>query len=57
MESLQVFNWLPQREAATTHGGSGSSRPCLMDYLQRIDAQPAYQSAVDRDSKYELMRC
>lgn len=57
MESLQVFNWLPQREAATPHGGSGSSRPCLMDYLQRIDAQPAYQSAVDRDNKYELMRC
>ena len=43
-------------EAAAARGGLGASRPRLMDYLQRIHARPAYQRAIERGGKYELMR-
>ena len=42
-------------EAAAARGGLDSSRPRLMDYLQRIHARPAYQRAVERGGKYELL--
>ena len=43
-------------EAAAARGGLSASRPRLMDYLQRIHARPAYQRAIERGGKYELMR-
>ena len=43
-------------EAAAARGGLNASRPRLMDFLQRIHARPAYQRAVGRGGKYELMR-
>ena len=43
-------------EAAAARGGLDATRPRLMDYLQRIHARPAYQRAVERGGKYELIR-
>ena len=43
-------------EAAAARGGLDTSRPRLMDYLQRIHARSAYQRAIERGGKYELMR-
>ena len=43
-------------EAAAARGGLDASRPRLMDYLKRIHARPAYQRAIERGGKYELMR-
>lgn len=43
-------------EAAAARGGLDASRPRLMDFLQRIHARPAYQRALERGGKYELMR-
>ena len=43
-------------EAAAARGGLDASRPNLMSYLQRIHARPAYQRAIERGGKYELMR-
>ena len=42
-------------EASAARGGLDSSRPRLMDYLQRIHARPAYQRAVERGGAYRLM--
>ena len=42
-------------EASAARGGLDSSRPRLMDYLQRIHARPAYQRAVERGGEYRLM--
>ena len=42
-------------EAAAARGGLDASRPRLFNYLQRIHARPAYQRAVERGGKYELM--
>ena len=42
-------------EASVARGGLDSSRPRLMDYLQRIHARPAYRRAVERGGKYRLM--
>ncbi len=42
-------------EAAAARGGLNTSRPRLMDYLQRIHARPAYQRAVQRGGEYELI--
>lgn len=42
-------------EAAAARGGLDASRPRLMDYLQRIHARPAYQRALKRGGKYELL--
>ena len=42
-------------EAAAARGGLDTSRPRLFNYLQRIHARPAYQRAVERGGKYELM--
>ncbi len=42
-------------EAAAARGGLDASRPRLMDYLQRIHARPAYQKALERGGKYELL--
>ncbi|MBI2752967.1 MAG: glutathione S-transferase [Betaproteobacteria bacterium] len=43
-------------EAAAARGGLGSSRPKLMGFLERIHARPAYQRALERGGKYELLR-
>ena len=43
-------------EAAAARGGLDASRPRLMDFLQRIHARPAYQRALERGGKYELIR-
>ncbi|MES2932783.1 MAG: glutathione S-transferase [Pseudomonadota bacterium] len=42
-------------EAAAMRGGLDSSRPALMEFLQRIHARPAYQRALERGGKYELL--
>ena len=42
-------------EAAAARGGLDASRPRLMDFLQRIHARPAYQRALERGGKYELL--
>jgi glutathione S-transferase len=42
-------------EAAAKRAGLGSSRPRLMDLLGRIHARPAYQRALERGGKYDLL--
>jgi glutathione S-transferase len=42
-------------EAATARGGLDQSRPKTMDWLQRIHARPAYQRALEKGGKYELL--
>lgn len=42
-------------EAAATRAGLNASRPRLMAFLDRIHARPAYQKALDRGGKYELL--
>jgi glutathione S-transferase len=43
-------------EAAAARGGLDASRPKLWSYLERIHARPAYQRALDKGGRYELMR-
>ncbi len=43
-------------EAARARGGLDESRPRLMAFLERIHARPAYQRALERGGKYELLR-
>ena len=43
-------------EAASVRGGLDRSRPKLMDFLKRIHERPAYQRALERGGKYELLR-
>ncbi|MEA5448804.1 glutathione S-transferase [Leptolyngbya sp. CCNP1308] len=42
-------------EAAATRAGLNASRPKLMAFLDRIHARPAYQKALERGGKYELL--
>ena len=42
-------------EAAVKRAGLGASRPRLMDFLGRIHARPAYQRALERGGKYDLL--
>lgn len=42
-------------EAAATRAGLDASRPKLMAFLERIHARPAYQNALSRGGKYELL--
>jgi glutathione S-transferase len=43
-------------EAASTRGGLDASRPKLWAFLQKIHALPAYQRALEKGGKYELLR-
>jgi glutathione S-transferase len=43
-------------EAASARGGLDAGRPKLRAFLKRIHARPAYQRALDRGGKYELLR-
>jgi glutathione S-transferase len=43
-------------EAASARGGLNESRPKLWAFLQTIHARPAYQRALDKGGKYELLR-
>jgi glutathione S-transferase len=43
-------------EAAASRGGLDASRPKLMAFLERIHARPAYERAIERGGKYELLR-
>ena len=43
-------------EAAAARGGLDATRPRLMAFLERIHARPAYQRALERGGKYELLR-
>ena len=43
-------------EAAAARGGLGEKYPRLADFLQRIHARPAYQRALERGGKYELIK-
>ncbi len=43
-------------EAAAVRGGLDASRPRLMAFLERIHARPAYQRALERGGRYELLR-
>lgn len=43
-------------EAAAARAGLDASRPRLMNFLERIHARPAYQRALERGGKYELLK-
>ncbi|AIY39711.1 Glutathione S-transferase [Collimonas arenae] len=43
-------------EAFQSRGGLDASRPRLLDFLQRIHARPAYQRAIERGGKYDLLK-
>ena len=43
-------------EAAASRGGLSESRPKLWAFLERIHARPAYQRALEKGGKYELLR-
>jgi glutathione S-transferase len=43
-------------EAAQVRGGLDERRPALMNFLKKIHSRPAYQRAVERGGKYELLR-
>ena len=43
-------------EAAAARAGLDARRPKLMAFLERIHARPAYQRALDKGGKYELLR-
>lgn len=42
-------------EAAAARGGSMANYPKLGDFLERIHARPAYQRALERGGKFELL--
>jgi glutathione S-transferase len=43
-------------EAAAARGGLGGQYPKLGAFLERIHARPAYQRALEKGGKYELLR-
>jgi len=43
-------------EAARMRAGLNESRPRLMAFLQKIHARPAYQRAIERGGRYDLLR-
>jgi glutathione S-transferase len=43
-------------EAASVRGGLDEKRPKLWAFLQEIHARPAYQRALEKGGKYELLR-
>jgi glutathione S-transferase len=43
-------------EAANARGGLGEKCPKLMAFLERIHARPAYQRALERGGRYELLK-
>jgi glutathione S-transferase len=43
-------------EAASVRGGLNEGRPKLWAFLQSIHARPAYQRALEKGGKYELLR-
>jgi glutathione S-transferase len=43
-------------EAAASRGGLGENYPKLMAFLARIHARPAYQRALERGGKYDLVK-
>jgi glutathione S-transferase len=43
-------------EAAASRGGLTASRPKLWAFLEKIHARPAYQRALEKGGKYELLR-
>jgi glutathione S-transferase len=43
-------------EAAAARGGLDQTRPKTWNWLQRIHARPAYQRALEKGGKYELLR-
>ncbi len=43
-------------EAASARGGLGAKYPKLFAFLERIHARPAYQRALERGGKYELIK-
>jgi glutathione S-transferase len=42
-------------EAAAARAGLDASRPKLTDFLERIHKRRAYQRALERGGKYELL--
>ena len=43
-------------EAAASRGGLDEKRPKLWAWLQKIHARPAYQRALEKGGKYELLK-
>ena len=43
-------------EAAASRGGLDATYPKLSDFLARIHARPAYQRALERGGRYELLK-
>ena len=43
-------------EAAASRGGLNEGRPKLWAFLKRIHQRPAYQRALEKGGKYELLR-
>jgi glutathione S-transferase len=42
-------------EAATARGGMAGQIPAIASFLKRIHARPAYQRALDRGGKYDIL--
>ncbi|WP_345815734.1 glutathione S-transferase [Paraburkholderia sp. PREW-6R] len=42
-------------EAATARGGMEGQIPAIIEFLKRIHARPAYQRALERGGKYEII--
>ncbi|MGF6773552.1 glutathione S-transferase [Paraburkholderia sp. GAS199] len=42
-------------EAASARGGMQNQTPAIADFLKRIHARPAYQRALERGGKYEMV--
>jgi glutathione S-transferase len=43
-------------EAAAARGGLDAGRPKLWGFLERVRARPAYQRALERGGRYDVMR-
>ena len=43
-------------EASQSRGGLDASRPRLLAFLQRIHERPAYQRAIEKGGKYDLLK-
>jgi glutathione S-transferase len=43
-------------EVAAARGGLDATRPKLWAFLERIHARPAYQRALERGGRYDILR-
>ncbi len=43
-------------QVALARGGSGKPRPCLLSFIERIEARLAYKRAIERGGEFEILR-